>query len=537
MRTALLSISLFITFLCSGQTARVDLVPWATGLSAAVDIAHCGDTRLFVARQNGLISIVTDSITVTPTPFLDLTDDVLWVGEQGLLGLAFDPDYTSNGFFYVNYISTEGGLHSRISRFTVSTDPNVADPASEQIIYMADQPFSNHNGGDLEFGPDGYLYIAFGDGGGQGDPEGHAQDLSDPLGDIVRIDVSDAELAYAVPPDNPYLGQPGILPEIWASGLRNPYRFGFDAGTGDLWIGDVGQGDWEEIDRIPGGSNGGENFGWRCYEGFAPYNTSDCAAEESYEAPLAVQFNGGDGWCAIIGGRVYRGSQWPNLEGHYIYTDFCLGEFWSMYETSPGVFVNQPVLTENAIDGWSAIVQDVSGELFVSNLIDGTLFKIIDACPMGRPTITFDGSTLTSSPGNSYQWFLNGLPLSSATEQSYTPVADGDFSVLVDLGDGCQLMSDAITVLATDLAELGVDLPSIMSNPANDNVTITSPQISALRTVRVLDLQGREVLPRTTLVGTLTTLNTTALSDGQYVVQFMDREGEDSYRLRLTVSH
>jgi len=286
MRTAFLFPTLFIASFASAQSAALDLVPWAEGFTAPVDVAHNGDDRLFIVQQNGLIRIVTDSMTVAPTSFLDISDSVVFDGEQGLLGLAFDPDYQSNGFFYVNYISATGGLHSRISRFSVSSDLNQAEPASEQIIYTVDQPFSNHNGGDLDFGPDGFLYIAFGDGGDAGDPLGNAQDLSDPLGDIIRIDVSDTTGIYTIPEDNPYLLTPGVLPEIWASGLRNPYRFGFDRTTGDLWLGDVGQGAYEEIDLIDALNAGGENFGWRCYEGFEEYNTEDCGPIGDYQLPV-----------------------------------------------------------------------------------------------------------------------------------------------------------------------------------------------------------------------------------------------------------
>ena len=207
-------------------------------------------------------------------PFLDIHTRVNSGGEQGLLGLAFDPNYAESGFFYVYYIFGGGNGSSRISRFSVTANPDSAAEASEQVIYSWPQPYSNHNGGDIHFGPDGYLYIGLGDGGSGGDPEGYAQNMSDPLGDMIRIDVSDPDTTYTIPPTNPFAGLVGdTLPEIWASGLRNPFRWGFDALTGDLWIGDVGQNAFEEVDFWPAGAlyNSHPNFGWNCYEGFGAY--------------------------------------------------------------------------------------------------------------------------------------------------------------------------------------------------------------------------------------------------------------------------
>jgi glucose/arabinose dehydrogenase len=537
MRTQLLFASLLLATASHAQTVQLALVPWAEGLEAAVDVANCGDDRLFVVRQNGLISIVTDSMTVLPTPFLDLTGAVVFAGEQGLLGMAFDPGYATNGIFYVNYVSAVGGPHSRISRFTVSSDANVADPTSEEIIYMVDQPYTNHNGGDLEFGPDGYLYIAWGDGGGAGDPDGNAQDLSDPLGDIIRIDVSDTSVPYAVPADNPYVGVAGIAPEIWSSGLRNPYRFGFDRANGDMWIGDVGQGEWEEVDHVVAGGGGGENFGWRCYEGFEPYDLTGCEAAEEYDAPVVVQYNGGNGWCAVIGGRVYRGAQYPALTGYYIYTDFCLGEFWTISQPTPGEYLNEGALTSNTISGWSGIGEDAAGELYATNLNTGMLYKIVDACPMEQPTITFVDGDLVSSPAAAYQWYLNGQLIDGATDQVYTPVANGEYIVVADMINGCSLKSDVYTLLTTGMGTANAYPPLLQPNPANEYLVITCPQESALRSLRVVDMQGREVVPSITLNGVRTTLSTAALPAGHYVVQFTDGVGNAVFMQRFAVVH
>ncbi|MGV3637608.1 MAG: PQQ-dependent sugar dehydrogenase [Flavobacteriales bacterium] len=535
MRTSLLVPALLITTMASAQSAVLDLVPWAEGLTAPVDIVSAGDDRLFVVQQNGVISIITDSMTIEPTPFLDISDSVVFDGEQGLLGLVFDPDFQSNGYFYVNYISATGGLHSRISRFSVSDDMDVADSTSERIIYTVEQPFSNHNGGDLEFGPDGYLYSAFGDGGGVGDPLGNAQDLSDPLGDIIRIDVSDTAVAYTVPDDNPYVLTSGVLPEIWASGLRNPYRFGFDQTTGDLWIGDVGQGAYEEIDLIDALNAGGENFGWRCYEGFEEYDTTGCGPIGDYQLPVTVHFNGGDGWCAIIGGRVYRGAQWPNLVGRYIYTDFCVGEFWSITELAPGNYFSEALLTNEVISGWSCIGEDANGELYACNVSNGMIYKIVDACPMPRPTITFENGELISSEASSYLWYLNGEPIPGATEQRYTPTENGDYFVQAAM-NGCVLKSDIYPVMTTNVVVMTTLAPSILPNPADENATITIPD-GTLRGLRVIDMQGREVLPLVTLTGLRTTLSTMTLPEGNYIVQFIDMDANPVHQQRLAITH
>ena len=533
MRTILLSATFVLLGQAFSQTASIALVPWADGLTAPVDIAQCGDDRLFVVQQDGLVKIVTDSMVVLPTPFLDLTDSVLFSGEQGLLGLAFDPDYLSNGLFYVNYISETGGRHSRISRFSVSGNVNVADPTSEEILYTVDQPFENHKGGDLAFGPDGYLYVPFGDGGNIGDPLNNAQDLSDPLGDIIRIDVS-GNSGYTVPASNPYVGQAGILPEIWSSGLRNPYRFGFDRLTGDMWLGDVGQGDWEEVDFKAAGTAGGDNYGWHCYEGFEPYDTDGCSAASAYDEPVAVHFNGGDGWCAIIGGRVYRGTRWPHLQGLYIYTDFCVGEFWSLQPQGGGIWADAPVLTDGAFAGWSCIEEDVDGELFAGNVQNGIIYKIIDACPMDRPTITFDGTTLTSSDADGYQWFLENDPIPGATDQSYQPQGNGSYFVLADLGGACELKSDVFMVLSTGINELK-GVVTLTPNPANEQVTLIWDAPATVHALRVTDVNGREVAVGQSVIGERTVLDTQHLANGHYTIHFRDELGGTLAVSRLSV--
>lgn len=281
--------------------------------------APAGDARLFVVEKRGTIRVVKQGTTLA-APFLDLTARVSSGGEQGLLGLAFHPGYASNGLFVVNY--TETGGATRVALYRVGADPDRADPASEQIILSSSQPFSNHNGGMVAFGPDGHLYIGTGDGGSGGDPQGNGQRLNTLLGKLLRVAVS-ATGQVSVPPDNPFISRQGAAPEIWSLGLRNPWRFSFDRATGDLYIGDVGQNQHEEIDAVTGpGAGRGLNFGWNVMEGLACFNASSCN-QQGLTLPV-LDYPRADG-CSVTGGYVYRGAAVPALVGHYLYSDYCQG--------------------------------------------------------------------------------------------------------------------------------------------------------------------------------------------------------------------
>jgi glucose/arabinose dehydrogenase len=286
----------------------------AGGFESPVDIQNAGDGsgRLFIIEQAGLIRILQNGAALEQ-PFLDLRERVdVSDNEQGLLGLAFHPDFANNGFFYVNY--TKQGGDTVIARFTASG--NTADPNSEMRLLGVKQPYPNHNGGGLAFGPDGYLYIGLGDGGSGGDPDGNGQNRKALLGKILRIDVNNGN-PYAVPSDNPFGS------EVFHYGLRNPWRFSFDALTGDLWIGDVGQGEYEEVDFLPAGAAGGVNFGWNRYEGMHDYESG--GEIENYRPPL-FEYSHNDG-CSVTGGYVYRGAM-PEWQGVYFYADFCSGDVW-----------------------------------------------------------------------------------------------------------------------------------------------------------------------------------------------------------------
>jgi glucose/arabinose dehydrogenase len=332
----------------------------------AVTGAGDGSGRLFVIEQAGLITIVGGGT------FLDITDRVDSTGnEQGLLGLAFHPDYSTNGYFYVNYTHDPAGVNpdvTRVSRFQVSAaDPNLADASSETIILQFNQDFANHNGGDLHFGPDGYLYIAAGDGGSGFDPNNRGQSLDTLLGKLLRIDV-DSGSPYSIPPDNPFVGDPTALDEIWAYGLRNPWRFSFDRASGDLFIGDVGQGSREEIDFQPRSSQGGENYGWSCMEGDLVQNFNPCDGNP-LTAPVLV-YDHGLG-CSVTGGFRYRGNI-GGLNGLYVFGDYCSGRIWL---AAPGSG-DWPVEEWTARGfGLSSFGEDDNGELYLVDRDDGQLYR------------------------------------------------------------------------------------------------------------------------------------------------------------------
>jgi glucose/arabinose dehydrogenase len=309
-----------------------------SGLKQPEGLVNAGDgsDRLFILEQGGLIRILKDG-ALLPTPFLDLTNKVICCGERGLLGLAFHPKYAENGFFYVDYTEKANSrLYTIIARYNVSaSDPNLADPNSELRMLIIDQPYQNHKGGQLQFGPDGYLYIGMGDGGSEGDPLGNGQSLQTLLGKILRIDVDHTQ-PYAIPADNPFVNGGGLW-EIWAYGLRNPWRFSFDLLNGDLYIGDVGQDAWEEIDYLPGGSPGGENFGWSYYEGMHDYRGSPPSGMQ-FTTPVA-EYNHELGE-AVIGGYVYRGQNLSAWDGVYLYGDYGSGRVWGLLHLPDGNWQN-----------------------------------------------------------------------------------------------------------------------------------------------------------------------------------------------------
>jgi glucose/arabinose dehydrogenase len=324
---------IFIIFLnlSFAQVNIVDAFP-ELNFTSPVELQHAGDgtNRLFLVEQEGIIRVFENSSTVSEYKiFLDIRDRVRISGEMGLLGLAFHPDYTENGYFYVNYTTDDPNNRSIVARFEVTSDPDVADEDSEYRLIRLDQPDDNHNGGKLAFGPDGYLYISFGDGGGSGDPRNNAQNRSNLYGSILRIDVDNQEgdLRYAIPEENPFRGNTsGYRSEIYAYGLRNPWRFSFDSETGVIWAADVGQSGYEEINIVEAGGN----YGWRLKEGSHCYNPPENCEIPGLIDPIYEYSHDDDIGSSITGGYVYRGSGIPELYGKYVYGDFVSSNIWSL---------------------------------------------------------------------------------------------------------------------------------------------------------------------------------------------------------------
>lgn len=363
---------IFFVTISYAQDATVALVEFASGLNSPVGIQNAGDSRLFVTQQTGDIRIVNSDGSVNDTPFLSLNVNTNG-NERGLLGLAFHPDYATNGFFFVNY--TAGNGSTQVSRFSVTDDPDIADPDSELDIINIAQPFSNHNGGCIQFGPDNYLYLGMGDGGSGGDPGNRSQNPQNPLGKMLRLDIDNPSNGnnYGIPSDNPFVGDTTTLDEIWALGVRNPWKFSFDAQTGDLWIADVGQNEIEEINKVAGDA-AGLNYGWRCYEGSDPFNTSGCPDESTLTFPFAEYNHSGNGAfkCSVTGGYVYRGSMYPGMQGLYVFGDFCSDELATIDSEGNLVFFDADP------GGLSSFGEDVNNELYVAGLQAGKIYRVID---------------------------------------------------------------------------------------------------------------------------------------------------------------
>ena len=409
-RLALAFSALLSAATAAGQPAPVlfSLNTHATNLTRPVDIASApGDGRLFVVEKDGRIRLVTPAGAVLPTAFLDISGRVQSTGsEQGLLGLAFHPNYAANGYFYVNYTTTGGSSGTtRISRFQrLAGTPDQADPASELILYTVAQPFANHNGGSMQFGPDGYLYAALGDGGDGNDPGNRAQNLASALGKVLRFDVdagTPGGLPYGIPPTNPLVNTPGALPEIWAWGVRNPWRCSFDTATGDYWIADVGQSAWEEVNVIVDSAGANHNFGWRCYEGnHAAVGGASCPALTDTHQPIfEYDHTNANGGFSITGGYVYRGTQWPALTGRYVCADYVSGNFWTITKQGNAyVGVRDSVFTRTGI---SAFGLDSAGEMYVAELSRNRISRVSATGPTGLvPSAAAGRMRVTPNPAS-----------------------------------------------------------------------------------------------------------------------------------------
>lgn len=396
-------------------------------------VAPAGDyERIFVVEQDGIVRVVKNGVTLA-TPFLDITSRTNEFLEQGLLGLAFHPDYATNGWIFVSYTNLNG--NTRLDRFTVdANNPDVIDVNSRVNLLKVNQPYINHNGGMLAFGSDGYLYLALGDGGSAGDPQNLAQDGQTLLGKMLRLDVSTAP--YTIPADNPFVGDPNVLDEIWSVGLRNPWRFSFDRATGDMWIADVGQNEIEEIDFELAG-DGGLNYGWRIMEGSDCFNPSSGCNQTGLVLPIQEYTHGGTPFrCSVTGGYVYRGEAMATMHGRYFYADYCSGQTWSFRRDAQGQVTDFVEHTgELARGSIASFGEDANGELYMC-MLEGPVYRIVpdgmrlqSEKVVAGTSIQIDVQGATAN-GNAYLTYsLSGLGQTSVPQLGV--VSDLDSPVLI----------------------------------------------------------------------------------------------------------
>jgi len=431
----------FIAFLFAvqqgaGQVIELELVN--DEVDAPTDIVFAPGGTMYVVQKEGTIRTIDANGDLDPTVFLDISDEVTTFGnEQGLLGMTFHPQYPDSNYFYLNYTVSPGITH--ISRFAVDLQNETAIKSSEKLLLTQEQPYANHNAGDLCFGPDGMLYFALGDGGGFQDPDDIGQSENTFLSKMMRLDVDHGD-PYAIPADNPFLDNPNIPDEVWALGLRNPWRISFDRETGDLWIGDVGQGEREEINRQPASSSGGENYGWSCYEGDLAFKTNGCDSEDAYTFPVWDYEHEGS-VCSVTGGFVYRGLEVPELVGDYIYADYCSGQVWALSNDS-GVWANQELL--NTPYDISTFGEDPQGELYLADL-GGAIYRIKSTTTTGtRSILPFNHLNASPNPTNDQvilqmdvvhqgEYRFQLISMEGRTVQSWTDRVSGSYSRSVSL--------------------------------------------------------------------------------------------------------
>ena len=468
MKKFLLSIAACYALALQAQTPVLTLTQVAnittTPSNKVTCITNCGDGRLFFTEAPGRIKFFDPYAggVTTATTFMDIVSRVKSTGnEQGLLGLAFAPDFATSGRFYVNYTNTTGVGNTTVSRFTISS-ANAGNPASEEILFTVTQPYSNHNGGNIAFGPDGYLYIGMGDGGSGGDPSGNGQNGATRLGKMLRIDVSGAT-GYSIPPTNPFLA-PGdnILDEIWAIGVRNPWRYSFDRLTGDLWIADVGQDVYEEVNYITAPDTGGQNYGWKCHEGLHAYSGASCTVPNRTD-PVFEYTHGATNGCSITGGFVDRGNLYDALYGRYFVTDYCSGRIWSLIPNGSGgvTSFDHGVYVTNK---YTTFGEDAYGEVYIAEQT-GKISRLTTAEGSPMALISLQGpssycentpSTLSTgyNPLLTYQWYNGTSPIAGATSNTYQPNVSGDYKVEVTRTGAPSAMSETLSITVFDVPEL-----------------------------------------------------------------------------------
>jgi glucose/arabinose dehydrogenase len=401
MKNLLYTLLFIVTFYTNAQEVNLEL--FKNGFTSPVDIQNAGDDRLFIVEQAGIIKILNQDATINSEPFLNITSLISSGGERGLLGLAFHPDYSNNGYFFVYYTNTTGD--TQVARYTVdASDSNIADPNTAVLIIDADQPYSNHNGGCIQFGADGFLYVGLGDGGSGGDPGNRSQNLQTLLGKILRIDIDNTNGTnnYDIPSDNPFVEDSNSLDEIWAYGVRNPWRFSFDSESDELWIADVGQGDIEEINKVAPDA-AGLNYGWRCYEGSQTYNTSGCPDPSELTFPVA-EYTHAIGY-SITGGYVYHGNVYSDIQDLYFFAD--LNGLIGTVDND-----NNLINYGNYGGTWVSFGEDVNGELYIAD-ISGSIYKVKGGEIFDTQSFSESQVSLTPNPtSNNVRISLDGYLIS-----------------------------------------------------------------------------------------------------------------------------
>lgn len=479
-----LTICLLFFISLSYAQPKVRLDTFARGFVSPIDIANDGFTsRIFAAQQNGIIWALDSNGTKLDT-FIDLRTKVQSGGEQGLLGFTFHPDFEHNGYFYT-YYTKKNTTDNAVFRYKVSTNPNRAKIDSELLVITLLHPGqSNHNGGCIKFGKDGYLYVAVGDGGGGGDPNGNGQNKNVWLGKLLRLNVNRFDTTYTIPPTNPFAGQINVKQEIWAYGLRNPWRYSFDKTTGDLWMADVGQGAVEEVNFHDYNTANGENYGWRCYEGNNTYNSSGCGNASNYKFPVfSYGHNSTTGGYSVTGGFIYKGNKYADLYGYYIFTDYVSGNFWLTKKTDTIYTTVQQTSPKQT--NISSFGEDIRGELYATNLSNGVIYKIRELCSPFKinlvnkmnpscPNVA-NGSIEFSSTGSNgvvtYSWANSNL-----TANKITNLEPNTYIVTAIDGIGCTRKD---TVVLTNQDTLRLNLLS-KQNPSCPNVINGQISIQAL---------------------------------------------------------
>ncbi|MEO5500607.1 MAG: PQQ-dependent sugar dehydrogenase [Ginsengibacter sp.] len=473
---------------------KLAAIPLVSGVNSPIDIKHCGDDRLFVADRAGRIRLINADGTLRPTPFLDITSKISSAtsGEEGFLGFVFSPDYKTSGKFYVDYTSIIAGqLTSVLEEYKVSADINIADPASALTLITQVQPYNNHNGGNLMFGKDGYLYINFGDGGSGGDPQGNGQKTTTYLAKILRIDVSNSSPAspYIIPPTNPFYNEatPGIKKEIWAYGVRNPWRSSMDRLTGDLWIADVGQGAVEEIDFQAAGASGGRNYGWNIMEGDQCYNPSSGCNPAGLTMPVYAYTHAVGN--SITGGYVYRSAQSKELFGTYIFADYVKKWVDGIKQSGGSLsgsvihFITNAQSTGNPV----SFGEDRYGDQYILFNGNTTVYKLEDTSYLRHPKAYF---TITPQSGGvydfqalegrniTYKWLQNNVPITGATTPTYSASTDGIYKLVVTNVLGNTDTSDAYALGVLPLTIISFDAQKSLNGIRIDWATSSEQNIN-----------------------------------------------------------